>query len=92
MDKPDTLIADAYAEAASLEHLTLSAGDTDALLKGTRLDEVAKAALNGITLTPGDSDPRAGLRSAAHEGRRSTPDLDPAKRTPPTWSCATAAS
>jgi hypothetical protein len=52
MDKPDTLDLDAYAEAASLERFTLSAGDRDALLKGTRLDEVAKATLNGITWTP----------------------------------------
>jgi hypothetical protein len=52
VDKPDTLDLDAYAEAASLEHLTLSAGDHGALLRGTRLDEVAKATLNGVTWTP----------------------------------------
>lgn len=52
LEKPDTLTLDAYAEAASLEHLTLSSGDRSALLKGTRLDEVAKATLNGITWTP----------------------------------------
>jgi hypothetical protein len=52
VDKPDTLDLDAYAEAASLEHLTLSAGDHSALLRGTRLDEVAKATLKGITWTP----------------------------------------
>ncbi len=51
-DKPDTLDLDAYAEAASLEHLTLSAGDHSAMLKGTRLDEVAKATVNGVTWTP----------------------------------------
>jgi hypothetical protein len=49
---PDTLSLDAYAEAASLDHLTLSAGDHSAVLKGTRLDEVAKARLNGITWAP----------------------------------------
>ena len=54
VDKADTLDLDAYAEAASLEHLTLSAGDRDALLKGTRLDEVAKATLNQIVWTPAD--------------------------------------
>ncbi len=52
VDKPDTLDLDAYAEAASLEHLTLSAGDHSALLRGTRLDEVAKATLKGVTWTP----------------------------------------
>ena len=51
-DKPDTLDLDAYAEAASLERLTLSAGDHGALLRGTRLDEVAKATLNGVAWTP----------------------------------------
>ena len=52
VDKADTLSLDAYAEAASLDHLSLSAGDKSAVLKGTRLDEVAKASLNGITWTP----------------------------------------
>jgi hypothetical protein len=50
--KPDSLAMKAYAEAASLERLTLSAGDTTALLRGTRLDEVDEAELDGITLTP----------------------------------------
>jgi len=52
VENPDTLSLDAYAEAASLDHLSLSAGDKSAVLKGTRLDEVAKASLNGITWTP----------------------------------------
>jgi hypothetical protein len=52
VNKPDTISLDAYAEAASLDHLTLSAGDHSAMLKGTRLDEVGKASLNGITWTP----------------------------------------
>ena len=52
VDKPDTLDLDAYAEAASLEHLTLSAGDRSALLRGTRLDEVAKATLDSVTWLP----------------------------------------
>ena len=51
--KPDTIHLQAYAEAASLEHLTLSSGDSSAILTGTRLDEVDKASLNGITFTPG---------------------------------------
>ena len=52
LEKPEKLFSKAYAEAASLDHLTLSAGDQVALLRGTRLDEVAKADLEGITLTP----------------------------------------
>jgi hypothetical protein len=50
--KPDTLTLNAYAEAASLDHLTLSVGDRSATLKGTRLDEVAKAMFDGIAWTP----------------------------------------
>jgi hypothetical protein len=42
----------AYAEAASLERLTLSVGDAEAVLKGNRLDEVAKVSLRGIAWTP----------------------------------------
>jgi hypothetical protein len=52
LEKPDLLAMKAYAEAAALERLTLSAGDTEALLKGNRLDEVAKVSLGGITWTP----------------------------------------
>jgi hypothetical protein len=50
--QPDTLSLNAYAEAASLDQLTLSAGDRAASLKGTRLDEVAKASFKGISWTP----------------------------------------
>ncbi len=52
LEKPDRLALRAYAEAASLDRLTLSAGDQVAMLRGRRLDEVAKAELEGITLTP----------------------------------------
>ncbi len=52
LDEPDKLPLKAYAEAASLDRLTLSAGDDEAVLKGNRLDEVAKAELDGIKLTP----------------------------------------
>jgi hypothetical protein len=50
--KPDILKLNAYAEAASLEHLTLNAGDRSAMLKGTRLDEVAQAQFAGTKWTP----------------------------------------
>ena len=50
--RPDTLSLDAYAEAASLDHLTVNIGDKTATLKGTRLDEVAKAAFSNIAWTP----------------------------------------
>jgi hypothetical protein len=51
--KPDSVKVDAYAEAASLDRLTLSSGAPDATLKGTRLDEVAQVTLKGITWMPG---------------------------------------
>ncbi|HMG87844.1 MAG TPA: hypothetical protein VK574_19070 [Terracidiphilus sp.] len=49
---PDKLTLMAYSEAASLERMTLSAGDSDAALTGNRLDEVAKVSLNGIDWIP----------------------------------------
>ena len=52
LEKPDSLSLTAYAEAASLDRLTLSAGDQEAVLRGNRLDEVAKAELEGMTLKP----------------------------------------
>jgi hypothetical protein len=52
LEKPDVLKLNAYAEAASLDRLSLSAGDSGAVLTGTRLDEVAKASLNGVTWSP----------------------------------------
>jgi hypothetical protein len=80
LDKPDKLQLKAYSEAASLDRLTLNAGDPDAQLSGTRLDEVAQAQLNGITLTPaaltrvGDQD------LLAMNAGTSTSNLEPGKR------------
>ena len=52
LEKPDQLQLKAYAEAAALDRLTLSAGDAQATLKGNRLDEVAKVSLDSIIWTP----------------------------------------
>jgi hypothetical protein len=79
VDQPDTLNLDTYAEAASLEHLTLSAGDRDALLKGTRLDEVAKATLNQITWMPAKLARVQDLDQLTMTTEGSTLELDPAK-------------
>lgn len=49
---PDKVELEAYAEAASLDRLTLSSGDSAATLTGTRLDEVERASVNGVSLTP----------------------------------------
>ena len=48
----EELSLQAYAEAASIDHLTLSAGDKVAQLKGKRLDEVDSADLAGISFAP----------------------------------------
>ena len=79
LDKPDTLDLDAYAEAASLEHLTFSAGDRDATLKGTRLDEVAKATLNQITWTPAKLARVQDYDQLTLNTDGATLDLDPSK-------------
>jgi hypothetical protein len=52
LEKSDTLPLKAYAETAVLESLTLSAGETEALLKGKRLDEVARVSLDSVAWTP----------------------------------------
>jgi hypothetical protein len=77
--KPDRIAVVAYAAAASLDGLTLNSGDTVALLKGTRLDEVAKTQVDGISLVPdalkrvGNSDQLV-MHAAA-----STSSLEPGK-------------
>jgi hypothetical protein len=77
LPKPDRLAMESYESAASLDRFTLSSGDGTALLTGTRLDEVAKARVDGIAFTPGalqragDSDQL--LMNAAH----ATADLSP---------------
>ena len=52
LDTPEEVTLRAYAEAAALERLTVSAGDKAAVLKGKRLDEVESANLAGIGLAP----------------------------------------
>jgi hypothetical protein len=50
LEKPDVLPLKAYGEAAALDRLTLSAGDSEALLKGNRLGSItwAPAALSRV--------------------------------------------
>ena len=42
-----------YAEAGRLDSFSIHAGDSDGVLKGTRLDQVASLDVNGIRFTPG---------------------------------------
>ena len=50
--KPDRVRMVAYAAAAALDGLNLNSGDKTALLRGTRLDEVATAQVDGVSFTP----------------------------------------
>jgi hypothetical protein len=78
--KPETIHLEAYADAASLDLLTLAAGDKDALLKGTRLDEVAKAELEGIDWKPGTLARVQNIDQLTLDTGGSTVKLKPGKR------------
>jgi hypothetical protein len=49
--KPDDVALQTYSEAAKLEELVMDAGDQQAVLKGTRLDEVANVAIGEVHFT-----------------------------------------
>jgi hypothetical protein len=76
---PQSISVQAYADAASLDRLSLSAGDSDAYLRGTRLDEVAKAELEGISWTPGALTRVQNLDQLTMETSNSTIKLKPGK-------------
>jgi hypothetical protein len=80
LEKPDLLALKAYAEAASLDRLTLSAGDAQALLRGTRLDQVAKVSMDGITWTPAALSRVQDFDQLAMTADASTAGLQPEKR------------
>lgn len=50
---PAVVTLRAYQEAGSLDDVTLHAGDTEAVLTGSRLDQVVAATLGGVTFQPG---------------------------------------
>lgn len=77
--QPDKIKMTAYDAAASLQNLTLSAGDDDAVLKGTRLDEVAQARLKGIVFAPAVLTRVEDLDQLILKAARSTAGLDPGK-------------
>jgi hypothetical protein len=79
LEKPDRLPMTAYAEAASLDRLTLSSGDSSALLRGTRLDEVEEAKVDGITLTPSELSRVEDLDQLEMKTDESTASLEPGK-------------
>ena len=77
--KPDRLSMEAYDAAASLEGLTLNAGDDTAMLKGTRLDEVAKARVDGVSFTPSVLRREGNLDELPMKASGSTAHLVPGK-------------
>jgi hypothetical protein len=79
LEKPDRLTLTAYKEAASLDRLTLSVGDQTAFMKGTRLDEVEEADLNGISLKPSALSRVEDFDQLAMTADASTASLDPAR-------------
>ncbi len=50
----DEVTVQSYAESARLDSFTLHAGDATGTLRGTRLDQVAALAINGVTFRPGE--------------------------------------
>jgi hypothetical protein len=80
IEKPETVTMTGYAEAASLDSLKLSAGDGHAVLKGTRLDEVAKAEFDGIAFTPAALSRVEDRDQLMMQAAASTAKLDPGKR------------
>ena len=59
--KADEVELHSYAEAAHLDKFAINAGDSQATLIGTRLDQVAAVELNGVRFAP------AGLVSRGHQ-------------------------
>ena len=79
LGKPDKLTLIAYSEAASLERLKLSAGDSQAALTGNRLDEVAKVSLDGIDWTPAELKRVQDQDQLQMKADRATDGLEPGK-------------
>jgi hypothetical protein len=51
---PDEILLHTYYEAGRLDSFSINAGDSDGILRGTRLDQVAKIDVNGIVFEPGN--------------------------------------
>jgi hypothetical protein len=77
LHEPDRLTMTAYEAEASLNSFTLNAGDAQALLKGTRLDEVAKASLEGVAFTPSTLSRTGNLDQLILKAAASTSEIKP---------------
>lgn len=53
-DEPDEVLLHTYAEAGRLDAFTIHSGDSEGILKGTRLDEVSWLELKDIRFSPAD--------------------------------------
>lgn len=52
LSDPDEISLHTYAEASRLDSFSIHAGDSDGILKGTRLDEVTSLEVNGMVFNP----------------------------------------
>jgi hypothetical protein len=52
LETPDKLTLQAYSEAGHLNGFTLYSGDSQGILRGSRLDQVASLDLNGVRFNP----------------------------------------
>ena len=52
LTKPDTISLNTYSESARLDDFSISAGEQQGTLKGTRLDEVASLDMSGLHFIP----------------------------------------
>lgn len=52
IDRPDELSLHMYAEAARLDSFVIHVGDIEGILRGTRLDEVSKLEVSGVSFLP----------------------------------------
>jgi hypothetical protein len=58
---PQPVSLEAYSEAARLDSFTLHAGDSQGVLAGSRLDEVAGLAMDGVAFVPGALSSKSGV-------------------------------
>ncbi|MDP9161651.1 MAG: hypothetical protein M3O09_15640 [Acidobacteriota bacterium] len=54
LNNPDEIPLRSYSEVGHIDNFILNAGDSEAMLEGTRLDEVAGLQVSGIQFAPGE--------------------------------------
>ncbi len=80
LEKPDTLVLKSYAEAASLDRLTLSAGDTRRPFERHPPRRGGQGRTGRNRIYPGRAQPCAGFRPVGDERHCSTAGLEPGRR------------